>query len=343
MQISCNILICFLLTFSAVSHSHAADALADLKKFSVFDQADPSKLAGGKVISARGPALEFPRDLAIQAIYVVPAPLQKTVELHKQWDPTRNPELKVYLHGDLPQKPAPGDFSKLAAAPENRAVRELITATQKLPYKGDLQLSSEDTQAFTKASGDGSPHGTFPAAVYAFWSRILAQRTADFAARGLGGLPPYEFGNQSAHVSDEVSRLLKEQPKVRVQFRDLINQTPLGGGTGSLPPSCYWELFDVEGQAALSLGVSYSKVDGDTAQLLDMQYYSSGGYFTFLTLYQMWPIIINGRAATLVWRGDSIASLSLSDLHGVERMGSSAAMMKEVQKTIGFFQKDVSP
>ena len=33
--------------------------------------------------------------------------------------------------------------------------------------------------------------------------------------------------------------------------RGLIDQTPLGGGAGSLPAQLYWELFDVEGDGAL--------------------------------------------------------------------------------------------
>src|SRR4051812_47929192 len=79
----------------------AADAVAELGKFSVFEQFDLGKVAGGKVLAARGPALDSPRDLGIQAVYLVPAPLAKAVELHRQWDPTKHPQLKVYLHGDL--------------------------------------------------------------------------------------------------------------------------------------------------------------------------------------------------------------------------------------------------
>ena len=79
---------------------------------------------------------------------------------------------------------------------------------------------------------------------------------------------------------------------------------------------------------------------GDAAQLLDMQYYASGGYYVYVTLYQMWPVTVNGQAATLVWRVDSMSSLSLSDLGPFDRMGSGAAMMKDIQRIINFFQRD---
>src|SRR5215210_5080052 len=89
-----------------VSRSARADATAELAKFSVFLQVDLQKLAAGKVVVARGPAMSFPRDLAVQALYVVPAPISRAFELHKQWEPTRHPELKVYLHCELGLKPS---------------------------------------------------------------------------------------------------------------------------------------------------------------------------------------------------------------------------------------------
>src|SRR4051794_29216111 len=83
----------------------AADAFGELGKFSVFENFDASKVGSGKVVQARGPALEHPRDLAIQFVYAVPEPLAKTVELHRQWDPSRHSELKVIMHGDVSAKP----------------------------------------------------------------------------------------------------------------------------------------------------------------------------------------------------------------------------------------------
>ena len=52
-----------------------ADPLNDLAKCSVFGRVDLNKLAVGKVMVARAPALPFPRDLAVQALYLVSAPV----------------------------------------------------------------------------------------------------------------------------------------------------------------------------------------------------------------------------------------------------------------------------
>ena len=123
-------------------------------------------------------------------------------------------------------------------------------------------------------------------------------------------------------------------------FARLIDTTPLGAGAGSLPAQLYWELFDVDGTGAFSLGASYVKDGADSTQLLDLQYYASGGYYVYFSLYQMWQTTVDGKPATLVWRGDSIASQSLGELRGVEKMGSGAAMMAEVKKAVTFFLKD---
>src|SRR5207302_3469398 len=111
------------------------------------------------------------------------------------------------------------------------------------------------------------------------------------------------------------------------------------------PPSraaLYWELFDVEGRAAFSLGALLDRPASDKWQAVDVQYYSSSGYVALLTFYQGWPVTINGQPATLVWRGDLLSAPSLAELHGVERMGSGSAMMKEIQKSVRVFLRDVS-
>ena len=199
-----------------------------------------------------------------------------------------------------------------------------------------LQLSKAEAASFK-----GSVDGALPAAVRDFWSHLLFQRATAFAQHGPAGEAPYDSSTGSVRVADEVSRLLREQPNLRAAFRLIIEKSPLGGGAGSLAPLPYWELFDVQGQAAFSLGMSCSTLSSDSAQMLDFQYYASGGYYTYFTLYQMWPIAVGGKPATLIWRVDSISSLDLSDLRPIERMGSGAAMMKDIQRIVSFFQKDM--
>jgi len=312
-----------------------ADPIADLAKYSVFSSVDLSSLSSGNILAVRGPGLSFARDLSVQALYLVHAPVPRTLQLHQQWDPGKHPELKVYLHHDFSTRPTLADFTQ--PIPGNGAVRKLAEATEKLPALDQLQLSKAEAAAFKNSGGNGA----YSPAVASFWSQVLFQRASAFLGHGLSALPPYDSADGSAHVAEEVSRLLGEQPKVRAAFGPIISHSPLSGGIGSLPLSPYWELFDVEGQANFSLGASSSIQTGDTAQMVDLQYYAGGGYYVYLTIYQMSPVTVDGKPATLVWRVDSISSLDLGDLNSFDKMGSGAAMSKDIQRIVKDFKKDV--
>jgi hypothetical protein len=49
---------------------------------------------------------------------------------------------------------------------------------------------------------------------------------------------------------------------------------------------------------------------------------------------------VNGKPHTLIWRGDMVSSASLADLHGVEKLGSESAMMKDIAKSIALFRRE---
>ncbi len=328
------LVLCTFLAGLAAAPRARADALADVTKYSVFTHVDLPSLAGGKVLAARGPALPFSRDLTVQALYLVHAPVARTLALHQQWDATKHSELKVYLHRDFSTHPAPGDFA--AQVPGNGPVSGLAGATEKLPNLGDLQLSKAEAATFKGAGGGGA----FPPGVRDFWSQLLFNRASAFLQRGLDGEPPYDSSDGAVRVAEEANRLIKEQPKVLALFRPLIEKSPLAGGAGSLPLAPYWEMFDAEGVAAFSLGAACSSSSADATQYLDLEYYASGDYYAYVTLYQMWPVTAGGKPATLVWRVDSISTLSIADLGQFDRMGSSAAMAKEIQRIVNFFLKD---
>jgi len=73
-----------------------------------------------------------------------------------------------------------------------------------------------------------------------------------------------------------------------------------------------------------------------------LSYYSTSGYYVHITLTQMWPLTVGGQESTLVWQGDLVSSGELGTLRGVERMGSSTAMMRETQKFISRFLADAA-
>jgi hypothetical protein len=236
------------------------------------------------------------------------------------------------LHGDIPASPSESAFAKIKSAPENGPVRALVNATGKMG--NDLQLSREEAAkwkggnaALSAAGGD-------------FWMGVLAGRARAFSGGGTSAMPAYNHAGPAVRVGDELNGLLREQPKIRKQFAGVLEGSGIGRGAGSIKPDLYWELLNADDVAVATLGAFYSRNAGGNVQAVDTFYYASGGYYTTLTLHQMWPVDVNGKPHTLVWRGDMVSSASLADLHGVEKLGSESAMMKDIAKSIALFRRE---
>jgi len=325
------------LMLTAGPRSACADPLSDLASFSIFDKVDLAQLAKSDVKTAHGPPMKNSRFLAVQSCYVATGSPAQQMEALRRWNPSKYRELKVFLHSDLPSNPGPGNFEKLKNAPDNASVRSFVTATQKL--SPDLQVSKEEAKRFSAAAGGGG--GVIPPAVVAFWTDVLTARTKGFVSGGMAAGPSYDHARSSVRASEEVNGLLREQDKIRRQFSGLLGATGVGRGAGSLPADLYWELLDANDEGVVTLGAAYSRGGaGGTYQAADVLYYASGGYYVALTLHQLWPVTVEGKPSTLVWRGDMISSAELGSLHGVERLGSESVMMKNITKAVTAFRRE---
>ncbi|MGH7939236.1 MAG: hypothetical protein ACRD5Z_05880, partial [Bryobacteraceae bacterium] len=152
---------------------------------------------------------------------------------------------------------------------------------------------------------------------------------------------PYDHTSAAIQPGQEFSGLVRQQGQVNKQFGSLLGATGLIGGRGSLKPDLYWELLQVEDTGVLTLGASYTRgTSGGGYQVADGLYYASGGYYVALTLYQLWPVNVGGRASTLVWRGDFTSAASLGELHGIERIASEGAMKKDISKAASIFRSE---
>jgi hypothetical protein len=313
-----------------------ADPVSELASFSIFDKIDLAQLAKSDVKTAHGPPMKNSRFLAVQSCYVAPGSPAQQMEALRRWNPAQHRELKVFLHSDLPSNPGPANFDKLKNAPGNASVRSFVTATEKL--SPDLQVSKDEAKRFSAATGGG---GVIPPAVVAFWTDVLIARTKSFVSGGMAAEPPYDHAGSSVRASEEVNGLLRDQGKIRQQFSGLLGATGIGRGAGSLPAELYWELLDANDQGVVTLGASYNRGGaGGTYQSADVLYYASGGYYVALTLHQLWPVTVEGKPSTLVWRGDMISSAELGSLHGVERLGSESLMMKNITKAVTAFRRE---
>ncbi len=322
------------------SFSVNADPITDLRSLSVFKDADLSKLAGGSISATAVPNMQLARDMSVQSAYVVHAPVRTTVGLIQRWDPTRHAELRTYLQGNLSQRTSANEFQNLASAPFNSSVRALVAATEKLPADASaLQLSGAEMSQYNSAGSNGR---SVPGPVVSFWSRVLAQRADSFVSGGLGAQPPYQTTGETISPATEVRQLIESSGNARSYFSSVISATPAGGGRGSLTPSLSWQLFDADGQAVVSLDAFYARPVGDGYQTVDIGYYASGRYYAVVTLQQLWPVQVDGRDATLIWRVDLVSSPEYSGQRGINRLGSGAATMRQIQTNIGAFLKDLA-
>ena len=316
-----------------------ADPVSELGSFSVFSGVDPAQLLKGDVKTARGPAMSEARALSVQSCYVVGGPPAKALAALQAWDASRHSELKILLHSDLPASPSAANFSRLDAVPNNGPVRALAEATAKM--SPEVQISGDEAKKFTAASA-GAGKGALPEDVRAFWAATLSGRVQDFVAGGASRQSAYDHTGQNVRPGEEFASLLRQQEKIRRQFADFLGESGVSGGRGSLKKDLYFELLNVDDDGVLTLGSFSSKPAGSGFQAADVSYYASGGYYVALTLYQMWPVDIGGQPATLVWRGDLISAASLASLHGMEKLASESAMMKDVSKAVNLLKRDTA-
>jgi hypothetical protein len=325
-------LLSLVLTIFAAVRMASADPLSELSGFSIFDKIDLAQLAKSDGKTAHGPPMSNPRFLSVQSIYVLQGAPAPHLEAMRNWNPLEHHEPKVFLHGDLSGAVSESSFARMKSAPDNGPVRALVNATAKMG--NDLQLSREEAArwkggnaALSAAGGD-------------FWIGVLAGRARAFVSGGSSAEAPYDHASPAVRAGEELTGLLREQSKIRKQFAGLLDNSGIGRGPGSLKPDLYWELLNADNVAVATLGAFYSRNAEGAVQAADTFYYASGGYYVTLTLHQMWPVDIDGKPHTLVWRGDMVSSGALADLHGVEKLGSESAMMKDIAKSIALFRRE---
>lgn len=309
-----------LLCLGAFAASNAlADPVSEMASFSVFGNVNLAELAKSEPKVAHGAPMSG-HFISAQSCFVVAGAPARVSEALRQWNPTRHSELKVMLHSDLPSSPSAASFSRLSSAPNNSAVQALVSATLKL--SPDLQISKEEEKRFAGLIGSG-----MSGPIAAAWADVLSAR----ARAGRSAQPPYDHTGQSVRPSEELNALLRANDKISGRFSGVL----AGKGDG------FWELLTADDQGVLTLGASYRRSGANgTFQAADALYYASGGYYAGLTLYQLWPVDLGGKPATLIWRGDLISSASIASLHGIERVASESQLMRDISKAVSSFRRD---
>lgn len=333
-----------------------ADYQKDLSRFTLFGKTDLNQLADGTVLGERGDLPAHPRGITVETLFFVPHPPATTANRVREWSPRLDSDLGVYAHKRISIPPKPEDFSALGNLPNTAPVSRLRSATLALnPKAPDLYMSRQEAQGISAAKA--SSGGTDNKAFADFWGKLLYGRAQAALTEGIFFTPPYDVRGNSIPVSAEINALLASNKRVRSQFGRLVAFSRLAGRyadekTPPLPEltaskgiktSAYWEVFNVQGDGTINLGVTYALgAKSGQWQVIDCQYYVSGGYIASIVLYQMWPATISGREGTLVWRGDLLSSPGFTYVRGVERKATGMVMLKEVQKSVEMLQRDIS-
>lgn len=320
--------------------AQGSDSLAGLKQFSDFSKIDITRLLEGEILTQRGPLMNFPNGISSQLCFAVPTSPAETAKRLQKWDPTRCKSLKVYVSHGLRDPCELKEFNSLYLYldPGHRPIKWLLDQTLATSAcNSELNLTQIEARELACCVGkDASPK-----TVGACWARLLFARASGFQRNGFASTLPYEFGEKSVNPASQLRSLLQEQVRITREFAPLLQRAGLvsgGAGISPLRPFYFWSLFEADHHATLTLGAVYELNLGDHYQLLNIEYYVSGTYYTSATLYEIWPIRDGGRTGSLVWRGDLFAAPLLRFTKGIERIASGAIMIQEIKKEVRCFQ-----
>ena len=298
-----------------------AEPLAAFRPWSAVDMPGLHDLAKGKIATAVNAAMTLDRGLSVQAIYLVQAPIETATQALLAFDSSKHPELGTIQHHVF-QDEKDADFDKLRLDPKVAASAGLVRATRD-PKR--IQMSRDEAARIPRE------HTTEAARL--FLVSILQQRWSRFFEHGdLGSV-------RTCDARSEIRSLLAEESKIAGHFSALLAPLTRKAGVGT-PKVCYWDLSEVDGIGAIGLGALYLSSTDRHRQILDLTYYSSGGYLVSMALYEFQPVTVNGRPATLVWQGCLVSSTELAGGFGIKRQIASRVMTGDVEKSIRAFRKD---
>jgi hypothetical protein len=318
------------------------DPLESLKTFSELAPIDLRKLNEGEIRGEPGSPMSFPNGFWSETCFTVPEAPEEVARRLQLWDPSLHPTLKAIAFHKVSEPCSAADFDDFSFIPGNRPMRWLLDKSMATTaQKSELHLSRAEAQQLG-ACVKGKPA---PQTVAACWKEILLARATAFQRDGFPGLPPYDLCRDAVSPFDCLREMVRERPGVAIEFRSLLHQCGLLGGPQprAVAPKAfhYWGAYEANAHGTLTLGVVYLLPVGDRYQLLDAQYYVSGTYFTSVTLYEVWPNPVRGKAGALVWRGDFFAAPNLAYTKGIERLAYGAVVLQELKKNIRCFQEDI--
>ena len=278
-------------------------------------------LAKGKIATSTNASMNLERGMSCQAVFVVNAPLETTNQALLKFNSTRHPELEVFQHHVFQGEKDSG-FDRLLLNPNDSASSALIRS---MGDAGAIQLAAREIPQMPRTrSADAAQQ---------FLSGILRDRWNRCSKGGdFGSVGNYDAGS-------EIRSLLAEEGKVSRHFETLLAPLRAKGAPGT-PKFFYWDLSVVDKKSAVQLGAVYGAESPESRQVLDVTYYSSNAYLVAITLYEMIPLTIDGKAQTLVWQGSLVSTTGIEGGLGLKRKIGARMMAADVEKWIRIFRAD---
>ena len=301
--------------------ARAAEAGDPFRPWSSVEGASLRDLAKGKITTSTNASMNLERGMSCQAVFVVNAPLETTHLGLLKFNSTRHPELEVFQHHVFQGEKDSG-FDRLLLNPNDSASSALIRS---MGDAGAIQLAAREIPQMPRTrSADAAQQ---------FLSGILRDRWNRCSKGGdFGSVGNYDAGS-------EIRSLLAEEGKVSRHFETLLAPLRAKGAPGT-PKFFYWDLSVVDKKSAVQLGAVYGAEQPESRQVLDVTYYSSNAYLVAITLYEMIPLTIDGKAQTLVWQGSLVSTTGIEGGLGLKRKIGARMMAADVEKWIRIFRAD---
>jgi hypothetical protein len=304
----------FLILFAALAATvtPAQDRWKEASSFSGIDLSPPQALANGAINCSRVPISGSTLNIGTESNYLLPLPPDQAAGIIHR---VENNSTEI---DNLISKPvSPENFNKLTVTDSS------------LKNTKSLNFSGAEKQQLTAVFQSGSTDQ-----INTLWRTLLLNRCASFQANGLIKAEPYDFGNTSFQPAPELVGLLKQRSPVLKRFVNIMDEIMTGKPVASEPVIHYWQNEKIQGNQNLGLGSIHTQKTATGYQLADITYYSASSYFISITLYEFWPVQVNGENQTYVWRGDYVISPSIGYTKGIERMAAENIMILEVKSAI---------
>jgi hypothetical protein len=278
--------------------AHATPVEDTVKTKTPFKDFALTQVSDDEILVNRQGISETPSVQAVQTLFLIKASVGTVTSTLASWNPAGKDGLDVTSHKVLGGSASPDSFTPTLGPFLNGSKGGGWIAKQSHAAKdSSCELMISDSEKTLLAAA------TKPDALLKAWGAILTKRHEAFHSGG---------ASDFTHLISAVRTI------------GPIDVTAPSGGTS------YWELSDLDGRGSISEGVTWQ----DGSRICDGEYFVTTEYTASFDVSTLWPVTVNGKSATLVWRIDSALSPQFADLKGAERIASGSLILSSVKKAI---------